>query len=139
MINNTRLLVVSALFLCLTIAAYGTTYAQEQDKCDRRAKTFKLKIKVQGDMPNEITEGFFFPQNADTLNVCHGDTIEWKLSGKKFYIDFPGVTPFDEKKKNSSNNKIRLKVSAEAKRGESYKYNVGIVDGKVWDPTIIID
>lgn len=139
MVNNARLLAVSALFLCLTFAAFGVSQAQGQDPCDRAAKTFKLKIKVRDNKPTEITEGFFFKTNANTINVCRGDTIEWKLRGKKFYIDFPRTTPFGTNKKDSKNNKISWTVSADAARGDSYKYDVGIVDGGKWDPTIIVD
>jgi len=137
MITNTRLLAVSALFICLTFATYGVSQAQEVDTCDRAAKTFKLKIKVKNDKPTKVTKGIF-GRNADTLNVCRGDTIEWKMSGKKFYIDFPRTTPFGTNKKESD-NKISWTVSAEAARGDSYKYDIGIVGGGVLDPIIIVD
>lgn len=137
MITNTRLLAVSALFLCLTFAAYGVSQAQGADPCERAAKTFKLKIKVKNDKPTKVTKGFF-GKNADTLNVCRGDTVEWKLSGKKFYIDFPRTTPFGTNKKEN-NNKISWTVSADAARGGSYKYDIGIVGGGILDPIIIVD
>jgi len=136
MVNNSRLLAVSALFLCLTFATYGVSQAQE-DPCDRAAKTFELKIKVRDDKPTKVTRGFF-RKNADTLNVCRGDTVEWKLSGKKFYIDFPRTTPFGTNKKEAD-NKISWTVSADAARGDTYKYDIGIVGGGVLDPILIVD
>lgn len=137
MINNTRLLAVSALALCLTFAAYGVSQAQGTDQCERAAKTFKLKIKVQNDKPTKVTKGFW-GKDAEKLHVCRGDTIEWKLRGKKFYIDFPRTTPFGTNKKEAD-NKISWTVSAEAARGDSYKYDIGIVGGGVLDPIIIVD
>lgn len=138
MFHNTRLIAVSTLSLCLAFATYGVAQAQERDPCERPAKTFKLKIKVSDDKPTKVTKGFF-GTNADTLNVCRGDTVEWKLSGKKFYIDFPRTTPFSANKKSSENDKVSWTVSADAARGDSYKYDVGIVGGGVLDPIIIVD
>ncbi len=137
MFANTRLLAVSTLFLCLAFATDGVSQAQETDPCERSAKTFKLKIKVRDDMPTKVTKGLF-GRNADTLNVCRGDTIEWKMSGRKFYIDFPRMTPFGTNKKEND-NKITWTVSADAARGDSYKYDIGIVGGGVLDPIIIVD
>ena len=137
MTNHSRLLAVSALSLCLTFATYGVAQAQETDPCDRPAKTFKLKIKVKDNKPNKVTTGFF-GKNAGTVNVCRGDTIEWKLNGKKFYIEFPRTTPFGTNKKEND-NKITWTVSADAGRGDSYKYNIGIVGGDELDPIIIVD
>lgn len=139
MVINSKLIAVSALFLSLTFAAYGVSQAQEQDPCDRAEKTFKLKIKVKNNKPTKVTTGFWRKKNADTLNVCRGDTVEWNLSGNKFYIDFPRTTPFGTNKKNSENNKIAWTVSADAARGDSYKYDIGIVGGGVLDPIIIVD
>ena len=137
MINYTRQLAVSALFLCLAFATYEVSQAQETDTCERAAKTFKLKIKVKNDKPTKVTKGIF-GKNADTLNVCRGDTVQWKLNGKKFYIDFPRTTPFGTNKKEN-NNKITWTISADAARGDSYKYDIGIVGGGVLDPIIIVD
>ncbi len=137
MFDNTRLLAVSTLFLCMTFAAYSVSQAQGTDPCERSAKTFKLKIKVRDDKPTKVTKGFF-GANADTLNVCRGDTVEWKMSGKKFYIDFPRTTPFAANRKEND-NKITWTVSADAARGDSYKYDIGIVGGGVLDPIIIVD
>ncbi len=137
MANNARLLAVSALFTCLVLASYGEVQAQGQDPCARAAKTFKLKIKVKNNKPTKVTKGVF-GKNAGTLNVCRGDTIEWKLNGKKFYIDFPRTTPFDTNKKEN-NNKISWTIRADATRGDSYKYDIGIVGGGLLDPIIIVD
>ncbi|MGB5332012.1 MAG: hypothetical protein WBM80_08075 [Woeseiaceae bacterium] len=114
-------------------------YALAQDgACDRSPETFKLKIKVKNDMPTKVVKGLF-GSNADTLNVCRGDTIEWKFNAKNFFIEFPGKTPFDEKKKSSRNGKVTSTVRSDAEIGVSYKYDVGIEGGGVLDPIIIID
>ena len=61
------------------------------------------------------------------------------MRGKKFYIEFPGTTPFPGKKKDSGNEKVSWTIRADAPRGERYKYDVGIVDGGILDPIIIVD
>lgn len=130
--------IVSTILATLLIST-TSFYAIAQDSvCDRSAETFKLKIKVKNNKPTKVVKGIF-GSNADTLNVCRGDTIEWKLNSKKFFIEFPGKTPFDEKKKNSNNGKVITTVSSDAERGVSYKYDIGIEGGGVLDPIIIID
>ena len=130
--------IVSAILAALLISM-TSFYAIAQDSvCDRSAETFKLKIKVKNDTPTAVVKGFL-GWNADTVNVCRGDTIEWKFNAKKFFIEFPGKTPFDEKKKNSKNGKVTTTVSSDAERGVSYKYDVGIEGGGVLDPIIIVD
>lgn len=129
---------VGTLLAALLISA-TSSYAFAQDSaCDRGPETFKLKIKVKSDTPTKVVKGFW-GQNANTVNVCRGDTIEWKLSDKSFFIEFPGKTPFDENKKNSKNGKVTTTVSADAEGGVSYKYDVGIDGGGVLDPIIIVD
>lgn len=132
---RTSALTVLAALLMSTISFHAVA---QDTSCDRDAKTFKLKIKVKNDTPTKVVKGIF-GSNADTLNVCRGDTIEWKLSKKKFFIEFSGKTPFDEKKKNSRNGKVTSTVRSDAERGVSYKYDVGIDGGGVLDPIIIID
>ena len=138
MLNQFRMPAILAAILGLTFATCEISHAQDEDSCDRAAKTFKLKIKERDNKPTKVTKGFL-GRSAETLNVCRGDTIEWKLSGKKFYIAFPDATPFGTNKKESEGNRISWTVSADARRGDSYKYDVGIVDGGVLDPILIVD
>ncbi len=133
-IRTTALSVLAALLMS-TISFHAVA---QDGVCDRSPETFKLKIKVKNNTPTKVVKGFF-GQNADTLNVCRGDTIEWKFNAKKFFIEFPGKTPFDEKKKNSKNGKVTTTVSSDAERGVSYKYDIGIDGGGVLDPIIIVD
>ena len=132
---RTSALTVLAALLMSTISFYAVA---QDTACDRDAKMFKLKIKVKNNTPTKVVKGIF-GSNADTLNVCRGDTIEWKLNDKKFFIEFSGETPFDEKKKNSSNGKVNTTVRSDAERGVSYKYDIGIDGGGVLDPRIIVD
>lgn len=133
-IRTSALTVLAALLLGTT----SSSAVAQDTACDRDPETFKLKIKIKNNTPTEVVKGFF-GWNADTLNVCRGDTIEWKLTDKKFFIEFPADTPFDEKKKNSSDGKITTTVRSDAERGVSYKYDIGIDGGGVLDPIIIVD
>lgn len=137
MATRTRTTVGTVLAALLLSTISFCAFAQDS-ACDRGPETFKLKIKVKNDTPTKVVKGFF-GQNADTLNVCRGDTIEWKFNSKKFFIEFPGKTPFDEKKKNSKNGKVTTTVRSDAERGVSYKYDIGIDGGGVLDPIIIVD
>lgn len=129
---TTQVIVVAVL------SSFWVTATAQDDPCDRGAKAFKLKIKVRDDIPTAVVKGFF-GKNADDLHVCRGDTIEWKLSNKKFFVEFPDGSPLDSSKKKSKNGKIVTTVSPDAKRGVSYKYDVGIDGGGKLDPMIIID
>ncbi|MBT8090331.1 MAG: hypothetical protein KJO01_09000 [Gammaproteobacteria bacterium] len=133
-IKTTVSTVLATVLLC-SINFYAVA---QETACDRDPETFKLKIKVKNDTPTKVVKGFF-GSNADTLNVCRGDTIEWKFNKKKFFIEFPGKTPFDEKKKSSKNGKVTTTVRSDAERGVSYKYDIGIDGGGVLDPRIIVD
>ncbi|MDH3490905.1 MAG: hypothetical protein OEM20_02745 [Gammaproteobacteria bacterium] len=137
MATRTRIsaLTVLAALLMSTISFYAVA---QDTACDRSPETFKLKIKVRDNTPTKVVKGLF-GWNADTLNVCRGDTIEWKVNDKEFFIEFPGDTPFDKKKKNSSNGKVTTTVRSDAERGVSYKYDIGIDGGGVLDPIIIVD
>ena len=133
--TRTTVSTVLAALLLSTISFYALA---QDSACDRSPETFKLKIKVKNDTPTEVVKGLF-GWNADTLNVCRGDTVEWKLNNKKFFIEFPGKTPFDEKKKDSKNGKVTTTVRSDAERGVSYKYDIGIEGGGILDPIIIIE
>ena len=128
----------TALLLTLATAFCSVSIAQDADPCDRTAKTIKLKIKERDNTPTKVTKGFF-RTDADTIHACRGDTIEWKLSGKKFYVRFTNGSPFDKTEKTSNNGKLQITVGDDAKAGASYKYDIGIEGGGVLDPIIIID
>jgi len=137
---NTRLTSFFGKVLLATLASvfcFGAV-AQADNSCDRDPTTIKLKIKEKNNTPTKITKGIF-GSNANTINACRGDTIEWKLSGKTFFVSFSGDTPFSEKKKTSQNGKLRMTIGADAKTGISYQNDVGIDGGGVFDPIIIID
>ncbi len=67
-IRTSALTVLAALLLG---TASSSAVAQDT-ACNRDPETFKLKIKIN--TPTEVVKGFF-GWNADTLNVCRGDTI----------------------------------------------------------------
>ncbi len=123
--------------LILGMAAFIASFAVAQDDpCNRESETFNVKIKVKNNIPTEVVRG---ARNADELHVCRGDTIEWKVQNKKFFITFPDRTPFDSHEKISKNGKIITVVSDTAERGVSYKYDVGIEGGGTLDPRVIVD
>lgn len=126
------------ILVALLMSTIGFNAFAQDTACDRDPETFKLKVKVKNNTPTEVVKGFF-GWNADTLNVCRGDTIEWKLKNKKFFIEFSGETPVDKKKSDSNNGKVTTTVRSDAEQGVSYKYDIGIDGGGVLDPVIIVD
>ncbi len=105
-------------------------------------RAHKLIVIVNERRPTKVVHAGAGGANADELTVCIGDEIEWQVVGpdKAFYVNFPGGAPFDgdAKKNSSANGKILVTVGGPAEPGMSYKYDVGIVDGGVLDPRIII-
>jgi len=109
--------------------------------CDREPMTFKLKIKVRDDKPIGVT---YRGGDAEELLVCLNDQIEWKLidpaSAAEFFIDFKSGAPFGgDPNRRAMNGKVLVTIGGpDVTPGTSYKYDIGIVDGGVWDPRIII-
>jgi len=110
-----------------------------QDTCDEGSSSHKLMIHVSDNKPTRVTQ---HGQDADDVYVCIGDEIEWQLVGsaKQFYVDFINGAPFEGSgKKNSNNNgKISVVVGGSAQPGMAYKYDIGLADGGVLDPRIIV-
>ena len=125
--------IVRGLVIVGLTAFIGVNAFAQDDPCERDAETFYLKIKIKNNTPTEVIKG---DKNADELDVCRGDTIEWKLQHKEFYIEFVDGTPLDSDSKNSSNGKITAEVSDSAERDTSYKYDIGIEDGGTLDPKV---
>ena len=106
--------------------------------CDDGPLDLKVKVRVVQDRPVEILVN---GKNADPLHVCLGDRVEWQLQGsaKSFYIRFPEKSPFsDENHARSNNGKIEATIDT-GNPGDSFKYDIGLDDGEVWDPRIVID
>ena len=130
----------------MTIAALTMLAAHQpvlaDGACERAAETFKLTIKVIRNRPTEVTHR---GQSAEDLYVCPGDQIEWKLidpaSAAAFYVDFAGGAPFaGATRRNANNGKILVTIAGDGLRpGASFKYDIGIDGGGVWDPRLIID
>ena len=135
MLTHFRRIVRVLLIVGLTAFIGVYSFAQD-DPCARDAQTFNLKIKIKDNTPTKVIKG---DKNADELHVCRGDTIEWKLQTKKFFINFPDRTPLDSNSKISSNGKITTVVSDSAEREVSYKYDIGIDGGGTLDPRVIVD
>ena len=135
MLTHFRRIVRVLLIIGLTAFIGVYSFAQD-DPCDRDAQTFDLKIKIKNNTPTEVMKG---DKNANELHVCRGDTIEWKLRNKSFFITFPDRTPLDSKAKISTNNKITVVVSDSAEREVSFKYGIGIGGGGTLDPIIVVD
>ncbi|MFQ6004137.1 MAG: hypothetical protein ACE5OQ_01425 [Woeseia sp.] len=128
--------IVRLLLIIGSAVLIGSHAAAQEDPCIRDAEAFYIKIKIKNDMPTEVLRG---NKNADDLHVCRGDTIEWKLQTKKFFINFRDRTPFDSHEKISRNGKVTTVVSETAERGVAYKYDISIDGGGTLDPTIIVD
>ena len=135
-----RLLTITTM-IAATALLCSPAPALADGACERGAETFKLKIKVRDNKPVEVTHR---GSNAETLAVCPGDQIEWKLinpaSAPSFFVNFASSAPFrGESRRNASNGKILVTISDGLSAGASFKYDIGIDGGGVWDPVIIID
>jgi len=128
--------IARSLLIVGLMAFFGVHAFAQDDPCGRNAQTFNLKIKIKDNTPTEVMKG---DKNADELHVCRGDTIEWKLQNKRFFLTFADRTPLDSKAKISTNGKITAVVSDSAEREVSYKYGIGIGGGGTLDPMIIVD
>jgi len=130
----TSTILVSTLFLAGVLLTDDQPMAQ--DACDEGASSYKLMIHVSENRPNRVTHK---GEDATDFYVCNGDEVEWQVvgSGKQFWIDFINGAPFsgDGKKNSNNNGKVSVVIGGEA---QSYKYDIGIVDGGVLDPQIII-
>jgi hypothetical protein len=110
--------------------------------CDRGPMTFKLKVKVQQNKPVGVT---YRGSDAENLRVCPNDMVEWKLinpaSAGELFIDFKNSAPFSGNKMRRANNgKVLVTISGpDVRPGASFKYDIGITNGGVWDPRIIIE
>ena len=133
----TTTIFVSGLFFAAAFLIDGQSFAQ--GSCGNGAKSHKIMIHVSDNRPTRVTQG---GQDADDVYACIGDEIEWQLVGsaKQFYVDFINGAPFEGSgKKNSNNNgKISVVVGGSAQPGMSYKYDIGLADGGVLDPRIIV-
>ncbi len=127
----------SVLFLACALTTDSQSFAQ--GSCEGGPSSHKIMIHVSDNRPTRVTQ---HGQSADDVYVCIGDQIEWQLVGsaKQFYVDFVDGVPFDGAgKKNSNNNgKISVVVGGSAQPGMAYKYDIGLVDGGVLDPRIIV-
>lgn len=130
----TTTILVSAVFLAGALLTNDQPLAQ--GACGEGANSYKLMIHVSENRPNRVTHQ---GEDATDFYVCNGDEVEWQLVGssKQFWVDFIDGAPFSGGgKKNSNNNgKVAVIIGGEA---QSYKYDIGIVDGEVLDPQIII-
>jgi len=129
--------IVSLLVLAATLALQAEVSLADRSCADGPLE-LKVKVRVVQDRPVEVlVDG----ENADPLHVCVGDTVEWKLQGseKAFYLRFPDGSPFSaDEHPRSNNGKIEATIDA-GSPGDSFKYDIGIEDGEIWDPRIVID
>ena len=127
-------ILVSAVFLAGVMLTNDQSLAQ--DACGEGANSYKLMIHVSENRPTRVTHQ---GEDATDFYVCNGDEVEWQVVGsdKQFWVDFVNGSPFSggEKKSSNNNGKISVTIGGEA---QSYKYDIGIVDGEVLDPQIII-
>ena len=126
----------AVLFFLGTMATDSQSFAQ--DVCDGTPSSHKLIIHASDNRPTRVTQA---GQPADDVYVCIGDQVEWQLvpAGKQFYVDFAGGVPFSGPgEKHSNNGKISVVIGGSAQPGTAYKYDIGIADGGVLDPRIII-
>ena len=130
----TTTILASVLFLAG--AALTNSPSQAQDACGEGPSSYKLMIHVSDNKPTTVTHQ---GDDASDFYVCNGDEVEWQLvgSGKQFWLDFIDGAPFSGGAKKNSNNNGKISVVIDGS-AESYKYDIGLVDGGVLDPKIII-
>ena len=125
---------ISVLFLAGALLTDSQPLAQ--DACGEGANSYKLMIHVSDNRPTRVTHK---GQDANDFDVCNGDDVEWQLVGsnKQYWVDFLDGAPFsgDQKKNSNNNGKISVVIDGSA---QSYKYDIGLVDGEILDPKIII-
>ncbi len=129
-IRRTTLLAIAAV-----MAVGASTPVLAQGACSGEPETYRLKVRVNNaKVPEGVEMG---GQDASTIRVCPGDTIEWQFVGLPLRIAFNNGSPFASELPISSNGKVSGVISADAS-GE-YKYDVIVVSGGVLDPIIIVD
>ncbi len=130
----TTTILVSVLFLAGALIT--SKQLQAQDACGEESSAYKLVIHVSDNRPTRVTHQ---GEDANDFYVCDGDEVEWQLvgSGKQFWVEFIDGAPFSggEKKNSNNNGKISVVIGGAA---QPYKYDIGIVDGEILDPRIII-
>ena len=137
---NRLLIAASILVFVGAQAGFGLVEAA----CPVSDKPHKLKFKVQGDQCVIRVLKDVDGSDAETINVCEGDTVIWSVTGPNKSIVFDGAdSPFEWQDSGFKGNKIEGVVKAgAAKNGQStsYKYTVK-VEGKACahDPIIIVD
>ncbi|MEJ2516227.1 MAG: hypothetical protein P8102_13560 [Gammaproteobacteria bacterium] len=125
-----------ALIAIAALVALGaSTPALAQGACSGEPETYRIKVRVNNaKVPEGVEMG---GQDASTVRVCPGDTIEWQFVGLPLRIAFNNGSPFDGELPISSNGKLSGTIS-ESASGE-YKYDVIVVGGGILDPIIIVD
>lgn len=133
---------ITTTIFAFVILSAGVLMTQEFSFAQGMCGSHKLIVIVNDRRPTKVVHAGEGGANAEEVTVCIGDEIEWQVVGpdKAFYIDFPDGAPFDgdAKKNSSADGKILVTVGGPAEPGMSYKYDIGIVDGGVLDPRIII-
>jgi hypothetical protein len=112
-------------------------------ECPAAPTTHKLKFKLKDDQCVARVLKTSDGSDAETLNACEGDTVQWSVSGPRKSIVFEGDAPFDWADSGFKDGKIDGVVKQGAARDgqqTSYKYSVK-VEGLacVHDPVIIIE
>jgi hypothetical protein len=129
-----RITTALALGLLAVQLATGAAVA-----CDNPGKTHKLKFQVKDDGCVTKVKKESDDADAETINVCEKDVVEWKVTGKAKSIVFDGESPFEWTDSGFKDRKIEGEVKA-GTAGKEFKYSVK-VDGLacVHDPKIIVD
>ena len=107
--------------------------------CDNPGKTHKLSFKVTEDGCVAKVKKDSDDADAETINVCEKDVVEWRVTGKAKSIVFEGNSPFKWADSGFKDKKIEGEVKP-GTAGKEFKYSVK-VDGLacVHDPKIIVD
>ena len=135
---KTQVVSIAAVLVGIGLALPAKADNHEKP-CDRSAITWNLKVKVKSRKAVEVT---YKGQDVETLRVCQGDTVTWKIQGvswRKLEIEFPDKTPVkDGKKKLGPKHTVTAKIAGPVSQ-DYYKYDIVVENGKKWDPRIIVE
>jgi len=127
-----------------SLLVFGTSSLAVADCAEKEKEMHKLKFKVKDDQcVVKVLHDSDDEADADTIHVCEGDTVSWKVSGPKKSIVFAKKSPFDWADSGYKGNKIEDVVRTGASKdcqADECKYTV-MVEGLscVFDPKIIVD
>jgi len=116
---------------------FGSNASLAQDECVSSGNhTIQVNVGQDGNPVLSYRGG-----SAEEVRVCIGDQVQWVLNGpdRSYFVDFFNGAPIDGARRlGSNNNVIKITIGGNARRGDSYEYDVKFADGGGIDPRIVV-